>query len=67
MARRTTRHVWTVVYPDPCEPTGVGVAHFDNAANAQHFAAAHDASRILDERVPARIADRWTYTRWGQS
>ena len=66
MARRTTYRVWTVVYPDPLEHTGFGVAHFDNAAEAQDFGVVHRAIRILDEVVPARIANRWTFTRWGR-
>jgi len=67
MAHRTTRRVWTVVYQDPRDVTGFGVAHFDNGSEAQSFATAHRALRILDEPVPARIADRWTLTRWGRS
>src|SRR5687768_16441107 len=46
MAHRMTRRVWTVVYPDPRDLTGFGVAHLDNAAEAESFGAAHDAVRI---------------------
>jgi len=67
MPSRTTRRVWTVVYVDPAGLAGLGTAHFDNAAEAQAFATAHRTVRILDELVPLRIADRWTFTRWVRS
>jgi hypothetical protein len=64
MRRNKSRLVWTVVYPDQHAVTGVSVAHFDDAYNAKAFAAAHRAVSIQEESVPARIADRWTFTRW---
>ena len=67
MARRTHRTVWTVVYPDAHDIAGFGVAHFDNAGDAQGFAIAHAAVSVREESVPVRIADRWTFTRWGQA
>lgn len=67
MARHTARHVWTVVYPDSHDITGFGVAHFEDGEDAQRFATAFLAVSVRKETVPARIADRWTFTRWGRS
>jgi hypothetical protein len=64
MARERTRHVWTVVYPDSQDLAGLGVAHFVDGTEAHHFAAAFKAHSVREETVPARIADRWTFTRW---
>jgi hypothetical protein len=66
MRRNTTRLVWTVLYPDQHDITGVGVAHFEDADDAQRFATAFRAISVREESVPARIADRWTFTRWGR-
>jgi hypothetical protein len=63
MARKTTRRVWTVVYQDARDIAGAGVAHFDDGSNAAAFAMAHEGT-VNEEDVPARIADRWTFTRW---
>ena len=63
MRRNKSRLVWTVVYPGI---TGVSVAHFDDADDAKAFAAAHRAVSLQEESVPARIADRWTFTRWSE-
>lgn len=57
------RRVWTVVYRDPHDINGFGVAHFDETANAHAFAEAHQGDVRRDD-LPARIADRWTFTRW---
>ena len=62
-----TRLVWTVVYSDPADVTGLGVAHFDDEAEALRFAGAHPLAMVNGEAVPIRIADRWTFTRWQPS
>ena len=69
MARTSsrTRQVWTVVYSDPTDIVGTGVAHFDDEAEARQFAEAHPVATINEEAVPVRIADRWTFTRWRPS
>ena len=59
-----TRQVWTVVYSDRSDLTGMGVAHFENEAEALLFARAHEVATVNEEAVPVRIADRWTFTRW---
>jgi hypothetical protein len=66
MARTSTRQVWTVVYSDPVDitGTGLGVAHFDDEAEAVRFAGAHPLAMVNEEDVPVRIANRWTFTRW---
>ena len=61
-----TRRVWTVVYSDASDITGMCVAHFDDEAEALLFAQAHQVAMVNEEAVPIRIADRWTFTR-GQS
>ena len=65
--RSRTRQVWTVVYADPSDLTGLGVAHFDDEAEALGFSQAYPLATINEEDVPARIADRWTFTRWRPS
>jgi hypothetical protein len=67
MRQHSIRRVWTVIYPDRHDITGFGVAHFTEADDAQRFATAFQAISIRHEAVPARIADRWTLTRWVQS
>ena len=62
-----TRQVWTVVYADPSDPMGMGVAHFDDEAEAIRFSQAHPLATVTAEAVPKRIADRWTFTRWRPS
>ena len=62
-----TRQVWTVVYADPSELMGMGVAHFDDEAEAIRFSQAHPLATVNEEAVPRRIADRWTFTRWRPS
>jgi len=64
---RGTRQVWTVVYTDPADLTGLGIAYFDEEAEAIAFAQAHPVATVNEEAVPARIADRWTFTRWRPS
>jgi hypothetical protein len=61
-----TRRVWTVVYSDASDITGMGIAHFDDEAEAMRFAQTHQVALVNEEAVPIRIADRWTFTR-GQS
>jgi hypothetical protein len=63
MAGRAIRRVWTVVYRDANDVVGLGVVHFEDAENAQAFARAYQGT-VRREDVPARIADRWTFTRW---
>jgi hypothetical protein len=62
-----TRQVWTVVYADQQEVGGLGIAHFDDEAEAIRFAHAHPLAAVNEEAVPRRIADRWTFTRWRPS
>jgi len=59
-----TRRVWTVAYTDVCDITGLGVAHFDDEAEALRFAQAYPVAMVSEVAVPIRIADRWTFTRW---
>ena len=65
--RRGIRQVWTVVYSNPSDWLGMGVAYFDEEAEAIAFAQAHPVATVNEEAVPARIADRWTFTRWRPS
>jgi hypothetical protein len=66
MRRNQNRVVWTVVYPDQHDITGMSVAHFEDGNNAKAFALAHRAISLQEESVPTRIADRWTFTRWSR-
>ncbi len=65
MSRRTHRRLWTVTYPDAQDLAGLGVAHFDSAAEAETFAGSYTGASVREELVPARIADRWVITRIG--
>ena len=65
--RQAPEQVFVVIYPDPQNIAGLGVAYFVSADEAAAFAVAFKAYRVTEETVPVEIAERWTFTRWGRS